>query len=335
MKEKKVTYEQLAKASGISLSTISRVVNKSPNVTNATRKKVIKAMQEAGLDTDSMDLEPQSGSNLLVFDVPSLKNIFYSPIMTSAKLTASNYGYSMLINEEMINDATIDSFLQLLRNSHAAGVISASPLTQEHQARISAICPLVICCEGGGAEEDLVPFVSIDDEGAAYNAVRHLISLGRKRVAMINGPAPFKYAHGRYVGYCRALEEAGLELDKNLQASVNADMDYDMAKAAALGMLNSPGRPDGFFCISDVLASAVVRATQELGLRVPQEVSVVGFDDVLLSSAMNPTITTVRQPCNQMGALATEMLIKLLRGEERVNSIFLGTELVLRESTAC
>lgn len=332
MSTNKVTYEQLSRASGISLSTISRVINKNPNVKDSTRRKVIRAMAEAGMDTASLEHYPQSASQILVFDVPSMRNIFYSPIMTSAKMTASKYGYTMLMNEEMINDATIDRFLLLLRQSKAAGVVSASPLTPEHQARISDVCPLVICCEGGTGE-DIVPYVAIDDVEVAMKAIGHLVSIGCKRIAMINGPAPFKYARDRYKGYCKALEAAGYELDSNLLGAVNEDIDYDMAKAVALGMLNSPSRPDGFFCISDVIAAAAVSASKELGLKVPGDVAVVGVDDVIISTAMNPSITTVRQPCAQMGALSVEMLVKLIRGNGHVNPMVLGTELVIREST--
>lgn len=326
----KPTYVQISKATGISISTISRVMNNNPNVSEATREKVLKAMEESGMDTSSVQLLPETNYKLILFNVPSMRNIFYSPIITSAKRAAANYGYSMVVDENPLAD--IDSFLPVLRHSQVAGVISTSPIQEESRRKITAVCPLVLCCEGGLGIED-VPYVAVNNESAALGAVRYLLSLGRRKVAMLNGPGNYIYSRDRFSGYRKALEEAGLSLDMELVASVGADMDFDMAKAAALRMLNSPERPDAFFCISDVLASAVIRACHELGLGVPGDVAVVGFDDLILAPAMNPSITTVRQPCAQLGALAAEMLIRLLRGDKPVNSMLLGTELIIREST--
>lgn len=328
----KVTYEEIAKISGISLSTISRVVNKSPSVTEKTRQKVIEAMRQSGINTSELDLTPSRSRNTIIFNVPSLYNPFYSPIMISARLAAQRHGYSLLISEDPISDDTVDGFLALLKKTKVAGVICANSITHENLAKLSALVPTVCCCEAVLASP--VPFVTIDDEVAAINATRHLLSLKKKRIAMINGPSSFKYAMDRFKGYKSALEKAGLHVDKELIGQVGAEMDYVEAKAICLHMLSLNDPPDAFFCVSDVLAAAAIKAALESGLRVPEDVAVVGFDDIIIAQIMNPSITTVRQPTSQIGLIATEMMIKFI--EESViseKSIYLNTELVIREST--
>lgn len=328
----KITYEQISKTSGISLSTISRVLNKSPYVSARTREKVIAAIHEMGIDTSTLDLAPVPADKLIIFNVPTLKNPFYSPIATSARIAAGSHGYSLLINEDPITDDTIDSFIQLIKNTRAVGLILSNSLSYGRLKRLSALLPVVTCCEADTLST--IPFVTIDDEGAAINATRHLINLGRKRIGFINGPGSFKYARDRYNGYSYALKKAGITIDRTIIADMNADMDYDMAKAACIRMLNYQNPPDAFFCISDVLAAAAINAAQGLGYRVPEDVAVVGFDDIQISSIMNPSITTVRQPTTQIGSIATEMVIRLVEKDEyMVKSLYLGTELIIREST--
>ncbi len=332
MKDKKVTYEQIAKESGISLATISRVINKSPYVTEKTRAKVINAMEHSGIDTSHLDLSPVSSDNMIIFNVPTLSNPFYSPIAIAARITANRHGYSLLVNEDPINTDTIESFLRLIKKTRAVGLICANSISHERLLRLSMEIPTVCCCES--VSNSPVPFVTIDDEVAAINATRHLLSLGKKRIAMINGPTSFKYARDRYKGYEYALSNAGIDVDKSLVSEIGADMDFDQAKAICLHMLNGSNPPDSFFCISDVIASAAVKAAFECSKKIPDDVAVVGFDDIIISKIMNPTITTVKQPTSQIGLLATEMLIKRIEKDEAsVDSVYLGTELIIREST--
>ncbi len=328
----KVTYEEIARESGISLATISRVVNKSSSVTEKTRQKVIAAMQKSGINTEELDLAPVPGRNMIIFNVPTLHNPFYSYISIAAREAAERRGYSLLVNESPVTDETIDSFISLVKKTKAAGVICVSSTTRENLVKLSAEIPTVCCCET--VEDSPVPFVTIDDEIAAENAVRHLISIGKRRIAMINGPAAFKYAKGRLKGYKNALARNGIEIDKELIAEVGADMNYDQAKGLCLHMLSGNNPPDAFFCISADLAAGAVRDALESGKSVPADLAVAGYDDIIVSRITNPTITTVRQPTAQIGLIATEMLIKLIEEAEITEkSLYLGTELVIREST--
>ena len=327
---KKFTYQDIAKATGISLATISRVFNTPDIVSSETRNKVIDAVASMGIDPKAYGLSPDPSGRLIIFNVPTLLNQFYSPIIESAKKVIEGRSYMMLINEDSLADDT--SFLQLLSSTKAAGVIIANAMTKEGLDAIRHRVPVVTCCEA--VPEADVPFVTIDDENAAYNAVRYIESLGHKRIAMINGPSSFKYARNRLKGYRRALQEGGLEYRNEYIAEIGSDMDFEVAGAAVMHMLNYDDRPDAFFCISDMLASAAIHAAISRGFRVPEDISVVGFDNISLSEMMNPAITTVKQPVAQLGALAAEMIVKRIENkDESLKSIYLGTELIVRDST--
>lgn len=329
---KKFTYSDLSKKTGISIATISRVVNKSSLVSDDTRARVLSALAECGVDVSSFEIRSQPDERLIIFNVPSLKNMFYAPIITSARAMAMSKGYNLLVNEDPLTYESLDSFLRLLKSTKAVGLVLANPMTREGVERVASAIPTIMCCEA--VPESSVAYVTVDDEGAAYNAVKYLHSLGRRRVAFINGPASFKYAKERNRGYLAALEEAGIACDRTLVGEVGPDMDFETAKAIAINMLNSPDRPDAFFCISDVLACAAEKAALEAGLSVPDDIAIVGFDDVIASHMANPSITTVRQPTTQLGTLATEMVIKQIENNaDDIQSLILGTELVIRQST--
>ncbi len=332
MYSKEFTYESIANVSGLSIATISRVFNKSPLVREETRRKVIKAMAEIGMNPSDYDLQPLPADNLILFNVPTLKNPFYSPIISASIAAARRHGYTVVVNEFDIDKTGIEAFLRILKKTRAAGVIIVNSVDTKFLEAISSSIPAVICCDDETPSS--IPFVTIDNRRAAEEAVRYLLSLGRKRIGFVNGPETFKYARSRAEGYQEALRKAGIPTDRNLVTSVGADMDFDTAKAACMHMLTLPDRPDAFFCISDVLAAAAIKAAFAYDLRVPEDVAVIGFDDILVSKMMNPTITTVRQPTLQIGTLAAEMLVKIIEGDESSqHSVCLDTELVIREST--
>lgn len=328
----KLSYQTIAERSGLSIATISRVFNRSQSVSDEKRARVIQALRELGVDPSTLDLRPQPRNNMLIFNVPSLKNPFYSPIIEASRRTAKRFGYNLVVNENPLG-TDLQSFIDLIRTSRTAGVILTNAIVPETVETIRQVVPVVTCCES--ATTAGVPYVTVDDESASENAVKYLISLGRRRIALINGPAEFKYSRERYKGYRNALVSHGFAIDDDIICAVGADMDYDIAVANVTRMLSQPGRPDAFFCISDVLACAAIKASLAAGLRVPQDVAVVGFDNIQFSRMMNPTITTVCQPFDQLGTLAVEMLVRVINGDdEHIESIHLGCELMIRESTS-
>lgn len=330
--EKKATYEEISKISGVSKATISRILNKSTNVKPETQQKVFDVMKKLGHDTSGLIVMPQlPSSDLIIFSIPSLDNPFYSLIIQGAKAAAARHKFNLLVNEDQITERNIEELLALVKKTRAAGLIITNQVEADLLKKLDEAVPVVQCCECDKTLE--IPFVTIDDVAASRSAMDYLFSLGKRRIAFINGPLRYKYARDRLAGYLAALESAGIEVDNDLVIQLQ-EINYDMAVSAAHQLLNSAKKPDAFFTISDVYAAAVIKAAGRVNLSVPGDLAVVGFDNIEISSMCNPAITTINQPRFQLGFLSCEILTKrILDDSELINRMYLETELIVREST--
>ncbi|ULQ60797.1 substrate-binding domain-containing protein [Brucepastera parasyntrophica] len=290
-------------------------------------------MQDHGYTVSDLQAkEKPKNSGLIIFNIPSMENPFYSQIVRGAKSAADRHGYQMVINEEHINDGTIARLTDLIRKVNAAGLITTNHVSTQLLQKLKNEVPLVQCCEFDSSLD--IPHVSIDDIAAAKNTMEYLLSLGRRNIAFINGPLRYKYARHRLRGYLDSLEQAGIPEDPGLIIQL-PEINYDMAVSSVIQLLNAGRRPDAFFCVSDVYAAAVIKACTRMGLNVPRDVMVSGFDNVNISFMTSPTITTVKQPKFQLGFSSCELLIQhIANPESTVRSILLETELIVRESTA-
>ncbi len=324
------TYEEISRQTGVSIATISRIFNGSSGVSNRMRTRVLDKLEEMGYERSEF-LYEKKNKKIVIFNVPSFENPFYEMIIKGAVESARRNGIDIVFYEDPLEDDSVDDFLSLLKSIGASGVITTSTLTRDNLLRIYSQVPLVQCCEC--LEKEGVPFVTIDDRTSAKNAIRHLVSVGKKKIAFINGPMKFKYARERLQGYKDALDEEGMEFDSSYVITLPS-VNYDMALSSASLLLNSQSKPDGFFAASDVFAAAVLKAASRLGLSVPEDIAVVGFDNISLSYMSNPAITTINQPKYQIGLLSADMIARLINSEPMsVKEIWLDTELIIREST--
>ena len=328
---KKTTYRQIAEETGLSIATISRIITGSSNVNKDTREKVVQALLKIGIDNDIPKIKEKSKGGLIIFNIPSFENPFYAQIMTGAKDAAIRRGYQLLIHEEHINDSTIENFLALLQKTAAVGLITTNHVSPPLLRRICLTnIPLVQCCE---YDPDFdIPYVSIDDVASTKTAMEYLFSLGRRKIAFINGPIRYKYARERLRGYQEYLKKSGLEIDNELIVQL-PEISFNLAVFAVADLLKRK-TPDSFYCSSDVLAAATIKAVQRTGLSIPKDIMVVGFDNVELSLMNTPSITTISQPKYQMGFSSCEILAeRIVNREIPVRNILYETELVVREST--
>ncbi len=327
----KITYQEIAAKAGLSIATISRIVNTPDSVSISAKAKVNQAIIALGGDPNDYFTEPKRGK-IIIFNAPLPSNPFYLPIVSAARSVARGKGYVLLENEDDLSLSTIDQFLSMIVSVGAYGVISANTIESSLISRIDSVVPCVMCSE---APRDVdVPFVLIDNAGAAYKAVKHLALSGCRRIAMINGSRSFRYGIDRYNGYRKALSDAGLAYRAEYVSEIGSHMDFEMAEAAVANMLTLPEPPDAIFCVSDLLAAIAIRYAAERGFRVPEDISIIGFDDQVISRMTAPSITTIRQPVTQMGALAADMIIKRIENRlQSIGSVDLDTELVIRGSS--
>lgn len=326
----KSTLTQIANRAGVSIATVSRILNDTGRVSPSTRQKVLHAIRE--LEYDSALKRPTPVYRTILVLVPDFVNPFYANIIDGIQQTAHNNDFEIFLMPTKDSYPSPNYLVNMIKKEGFSGVLwlSSTPPTEiltvmEHH------CPTVMCCEY--PEDQTCSYVSIDDVTAAFRAVNYLVSTGCKKIGFVNCSLKYKYARHRREGYMQALEGAGLEYNPEWYVSIPS-IDYTLAYSAILQALNADPVPDAFFTCSDVYAAATINAAQSLGIRVPEDLSVIGFDNIETSRMTHPPITTIGQPGFQMGQQACSILVeKILNPELPDRHILLNTELIIREST--
>jgi DNA-binding LacI/PurR family transcriptional regulator len=278
-------------------------------------------------------LVTEETSNTILLCVSELSNPFNGLVISGIQKAAKQRNYRIFILQAQGVNFTFEDFKDVLQHHSFAGIILLTGVNDSKLLEMLAMsCPIVRCneyCEVNG-----ISFVCIDESLAARKATNYLISSGFKKIALLNCSLLFHFARQREFGYLEALSKAGLEKNDDWIVHISS-ISYSLAFSAAMNILTLPNRPDAVFTVSDVYAIAVIHAAKRLGLRVPEDISVIGFDNIELSSMVDPTITTIEQPGEQIGYQGCELLIEKINNPQTpVKKIFLDTELIVRESTA-
>jgi LacI family transcriptional regulator, galactose operon repressor len=329
-----LTLNDIAQMSGVSRSTVSRVINGNPNVNEQTRKKVLDLIQKIGFQPNLAARGLAVGRTRVIgLVIPTaLTAIFsdpYFPLVIQGLATACNtHGYAVMLwlAEEEYERKTIS---QVLYNGLIDGVIVSSMLIDDPLIERLSESQRPFITIGRHPTNDRLNFVDVDNRAGAYQGVSYILHTGRKRIAMITGPRNMIAGLDRHLGYEDALRERGLHLQPELVVEGNFS---DISGYLAMKQL-LPQCPDAVFVASDVMAFAAMRAIQEAGLCIPEDIAVVGFDDIPTAATSKPPLTTVRQPIQRTGRVAAEMLIERIeRPETQSCRIVLPTELVIRSS---
>lgn len=324
------TLTQIAEKAGVSIATVSRILNGTGKVSPSTHAKVAQAIRDLEYDS-ALKRQTTIYQTILVL-VPDFVNPFYAHIIDGIQQTAHNNDFEVFLMPTKDSYPSTGYLVNLIKKEGFSGVLwlCSTPPT-DLLTVIEHHCPIVMCCEYPQDHE--CSYVSIDDASAAYKAVNYLISTGCRKIGMVNCSLKYKYARHRREGYLQSLEAAGLEQNPEWYVTIPT-IDYTLAYSAVLQTLNAEPRPDAFFTCSDVYAAATINAAQSLGIRVPEELSVIGFDNIETSRMTFPPITTIAQPGYQMGQQACSLLVeKILNPQLSDRHILLNTELVIRDST--
>jgi LacI family transcriptional regulator len=330
-----LTLEDIALRAGVSRSTVSRVVNAHPNVRESVRKRVLEVIQTTGYHPNLAARTLASQRSWMVGLVlpRSVSSFFadpYFPRLTQGIAQACNqYGYTLglfLIGTKEDEDKI---FPRISRKGLLDGLLLQSGQFGDQliDRLVNTNMPLVIAGRPFNPHE--VSYIDVDNVNAAYNAVSHLIRLGYKRIGTITGMAGSTVTIDRQEGYLKALAERGRDVDESL--IVEGDFTEAGGYYAMKSLLSA--RPDAVFTASDIMAIGAMRAVSEAGLRIPEDIAFVGFDDLPLATLPKPQLTTVRQPIYQFGFKSVELLIDLIEnGIKPARRIILDTELIVRDS---
>ncbi|GAA0438911.1 MAG: LacI family DNA-binding transcriptional regulator [Bacillota bacterium] len=326
-----VTIQEVAKRAGVSVATVSRVINNRSKVKEKTRNRVEQAIDELNYEPSVLGRNLRnSESRLLLVLIPSISNPFYTEIINGIEDTSIKEGYNILLCETDSNPKREAIYFNLVRNRMADGIILMDPtINRKNVLELATNHPIVQCSEFD--KEGNISYVSIDNELAAYQAVKHLIKIGKKRIAFINSDEKFLYARERRAGYEKAFREFNIAVEKKRIYNIN-QLNFESGQQAMRTLLNQEEKPDAVFAVSDVLAIGALKEIHANGLKVPDDIAIIGFDKISFSNMTHPTLTTVSQPMYRMGCISASMLINKIKGEE-VESMLLEHELVIREST--
>ena len=330
-----VTLNDVAKRAGVSVKTVSNVVSGYPHVSLATRKRVQKALDVLGYRPNLSARSLRGGrTGVVALAVPSLTS-YFAQLAGLVERAAAAAGYTLLVDQ---TEALAEREAHIVRGVRAQlvdGLIfSPSALDGEAIARNSSATPIVLL--GEHVLDGSVDHVAIDNIGAASEAVNHLISLGRRRIAALGvlRSAPAETANLRLAGYRKALREAGIAVRRQLIVPVTV-FDRAQGLSATRTLLASGARPDAIFAFNDDTAFGALRALHEAGMKVPDDVAVVGFDDVEEGRFSVPTLTTISPDKDLIARCAVANLVERMGGSSTAppRDIVVPHTLARREST--
>jgi LacI family transcriptional regulator len=325
------TIAFIAERTGVSVPTVSKVINGRPDVSNETRRRVEEALIEHGYRRSP---RPRTRSPLLEVIFNELESEWALEIVRGVERVAGRNDLAVVISEMQERGRPGRGWFEGVLARRPMGVIAVfSDVTDSvrEQLRFHDI-PFVVVDPTGEPLHD-TPSVGATNWNGGLTATRHLIGLGHRRIAVIGGPESILCSRARVDGYRAAMDEAGVPLDPGVISHGGFNVDEGLVRARAL--LSAPDRPTAIVTGNDLQALGVYQAARELRLHIPEDVSVVGFDDLPVAQWVSPPLTTIRQPLVEMAVTAAELTLSMARGETPSQPrVELTTELVIRESTA-
>ncbi|MFG1675470.1 LacI family DNA-binding transcriptional regulator [Micromonospora sp. NPDC049282] len=327
------TLEAVARRAGVSRATVSRVVNGSTTVAESIQQAVRRAVEELGYvpnlaarslvtqRTDSVALVlPEAATRVFSDD-----QVFPGIIRGAAQeLEAADKQLVLMLAGSPAGHERVERYTT---GRHVDGVLFASLHGEDPLPGRLARLGIPVVCSGRPLDGAEVPYVDVDHEGGVTAAVEHLIAAGRRRVATIAGPQDMVAGIERLIGYRTALTAAGLP-----ELVAYGDFTRESGTAAMRELLAGDPELDAVFAASDLMAHAALRALREAGRRVPEDVAVIGFDDIETAAYTEPPLTTVRQPIVELGRAMTRQLLRIAAGEHVEQALMLPTQLILRDS---
>ncbi|MGF9889783.1 LacI family DNA-binding transcriptional regulator [Priestia megaterium] len=332
------TIKDIARVAGVSVTTVSRALNGYSDVNEKTRQKIAAVARELNYSPNTLArglvMQKSKTIGLLVSGISreSVKDNFTFEVLCGVNERASTLGYDLILfntNTMMQREKT---YTQLCRERRVDGAIIQGIKKEDPYLKevVESDIPCVLI--DIPVHSNSVGYVTTDNALGAKKAVEHLVSLGHKHIGMINGHEDAFVSQERLNGYREALKECGLSFRSEWVVSGN--FEEKKAEKAARELINRHKEVTAIFCASDLMALGALKACKELGLHVPKEMSIVGYDNIVLASYSSPNLTTVGQEVYQIGYEAADLLIEMLEGKETNMKRYLDTKLIIRESTA-
>ncbi len=327
--------KDVAHAAGVSLGTVSNVLNRMPSVTKENRGKVEEAIKRLNYRPNSAARTLKTNaSHSIGLIIPDIINPFYPEVSRGVEDVAMRNGYALLLCNNDRNREKERKYIDYLIEKQADGIILVKPsITPQEIVEIQARCAVVLV-DAPGEAEPACDFVDVDDFRGSLNAMKMLCDLGHRRIAFIEGIAS-KSGSSRHEAYLRGLRDCGIEVDYALIKK--GAYDWHSGHTCTTELLRMPDRPTAIFAANDLMAIGAIKAIHDRGLKVPEDISVLGYDDISMAALCQPALTTVRQPKYEIGSCSANLLLKRIAAANAQDAypfqnIILETELLIRDS---
>jgi len=328
------TLREVAKHAQVSVSTVSRVINNSPRVDKKTAEKVghsIRALKYLP-NRVAQRLRSLKGKNKLIgLVLPDIQNPFYVDVVRGVEEYAYQHNFAVMIGNFGQDEKREKMYLDILQSEGVDGIIVA-PSNGRDQSIIQVINNggLVVCIDRGLVDID-VTVVKVNNDAGAFSAVEYLINLGHTKIAHITGHPEIPTTMERIAGYQRAMKKHNVDIDPLLVKNSNSDYQSGVELMKELLDLSEP--PTAVFTANNLLTLGALKVIHENGLHIPDDISIIGFDDMYWSMSLNPPLTAVRQSGYDIGHKAAELLLNTIFNPDLPNKkIILDTELIVRQS---
>ncbi|MGI2296259.1 LacI family DNA-binding transcriptional regulator [Paenibacillus sp. GXUN7292] len=329
----KPTIYNVAQKAGVSIATVSKVLNHTGRISDETRRRVTAIMDEMGYQP-SVVASALTGKNTFTIGmlIPDIANPFFAEIARSAEDRAHELGYNLVIcstDNEWEKEA---EYIALLQQKSVDGIVLATGAWNDKRLKDMLEARMPIALIARDMPTLAVDTVLVDDFMGGYQAASHLLASGHRRIAVIAEDLKVMSSSERVRGYRLAIEEYELIYDEQLIRI--SDFTIDGGKREAGALLDQPHPPTAIFACNDLLAIGAVQAARERGVIIPDQLSVIGFDNTILATIVDPPLTTIAQPIREMGSKVIELLVHQISGEKlNKQRVILLPELVVRRTT--
>lgn len=327
-----VTIKEVAKQAGVSPATVSRVVNDQPYVADHVRDRVLKAIRDLNYRPNRAAQRLRAEKSHLVGVILSdIKNPFYTLVLGGIEQVLSEQGLSVLICNSNTHQERENDFINHMQAEGVAGLIVAPVKEQSIMLATAVKNGLPVVIVDRRMSKPITDVVLADNQNGARLAVEHFIALGHRRIGILNGPQYLTSGRERYAGFQQAMAEAGLPVEEALIHF--GDYQLESGYALTRSLLETTEHPLALFIANNLMTIGALNAIHEMGLAIPNDVAVIGFDDLPWANSLNPPLTTVSQPAFEIGVHAAELLLNRLAFPDRpARTVVLEADLIIRAS---
>lgn len=340
--ETEITIKDIARICGVGVSTVSRAINNHPDINPATRNAIMETITKYGYvpNNSARNLKRTDARSIAIL-VKGLTNPFFAQMLRIVEEAVDKKRYTLVLRHVEFSEDEVDVALRLVKEKRLRGIVFLGGCFNHSEDKLRKISvPFVLATSGcvpGNISRKSYSSLSVDDEKEGYAMTRYLLSKGHKKIAILAAEeGDESVGQLRLQGYKRALAESGIEIDSELICHMRQDVEYytmENGYVVATDLLERRKDVTAIFAISDVLAVGACRAIKDKGLKVPQDIAVAGYDGIELGKYYNPSISTVKQPVEEIAKDAINLLFQIIAGkQEHQHKVYAG-ELLIREST--